>query len=690
MRNLRLLYRILLISSCLTPGSTRPATAADGASPLDRIGADVAEAQREFAAGHWPEATALAESVLERLDAGNTAAFPLRGHVLRLLALCHQAPHGDAVMAYDAAISAGMRDADVLYGKGESLRLLDREAEAIECFDASLGLRPDQPDVLRARGLARMAMHENDEAIADFARAAVIAPRDPRHLITLAVMQRRMGDIEESRQTLSHAIALAEATGDHRRRGEALAALRRWPEAFEALDTAIARDPQDLEAVSLRSAALAARHDGNAALADARAIVGRDPRNASHWLRVGDIERDQLHDTAAALRAYDRGLGMAPRHVGLLVARGRLASERNDYVAAISDFVTAAAENPRSPAIYEARAAMHVRRREFVQAVAVFDLLAEMVPRDPGILRRRAGVWHALKKSQTAVADCDRAIALLPPRDHAGRGELHREAKRWPESIAAYTAAIAADPGNARLLHDRAWVYNEIEEFTKAAADCRAGLEIDPEDPDLAKEHAYACKGLGEDDVAIESFTKMLECRPAGDASLYSYRGQAWMQKKEYATAASDFQCALAREPLNPSYWDWLGAAHRERGDFDAALRCFDEAVRIDPDMTSGHVNRGWVLRQKGCFADAVAAYGRVVVIDPDFADGFHSRGECHERLGNLDGAEADYAEAARLEPDEPTHRAALERVRAVIAALQVASHNPSRTRGPRHCLASG
>jgi tetratricopeptide (TPR) repeat protein len=651
-----------------------PEAAVGPVASIAQLRVEVAAAWKEHVSGHWPDAISKARRILARLAPDDPASHALRGDLLRLLAEEHQTDQSAAVAAYDDALSVGPRSADLLAGKGQSLHQLDRAAEAIACFDESLSLRPDHADILRLRGLAFMALHENDKAMADLARAAQRDPCNPRPRIALAAMQRRMGDVSAAEASLEEAVAIAAAQGDDLRRGEALAALRRTTAALEALDAAVTQDPLNLEAIALRSATYADAHDAKASLADAREIARRDPDNAGHWLRIGDILGNKMHDTDAALEAFDRGLRMAPKDVELLVARGRLSFSQNRYDDATVDFCLAAEVNPHALGIHAARAAMSMRRRDFHQAVAVYDRLLAIVPRDPLTLRNRSAARRDLGDEQGALADCDAALALLPPGNQSVRGSIEREAKRWPESILAYSAAIAADPGNARLLHDRAWVYNEIEQFKKAADDCRAGLALDPDDDDLREELAFACKGLGDHDAAIAQFTKLLERNSQGDPGLYRYRGESLMAKQDHAAARADFERARDLEPLNPHHWDWLGASHREADEFDAALDCFDRAAALDPGRAHFHRNRGDVLRRMQRYGEAVAAYGRAIQIDPTRADDFYWRGICRKNLHDLLGAEADLTTAAALDPNDFAIADALERVRIAVARLRVAA----------------
>jgi len=84
----------------------------------------------------------------------------------------------------------------------------------------------------------------------------------------------------------------------------------------------------------------------------------------------------------------------------------------------------------------------------------------------------------------------------------------------------------------------------------------------------------------------------------------------------------------------------------------EEALKCYEEAIRLKPDLTRAHFNRGNILLDKGDAAGALAAYKQVVKFKPDSAATHYNIGNAHLRLENAREAVAACRQAIALKPD--------------------------------------
>ena len=86
--------------------------------------------------------------------------------------------------------------------------------------------------------------------------------------------------------------------------------------------------------------------------------------------------------------------------------------------------------------------------------------------------------------------------------------------------------------------------------------------------------------------------------------------------------------------------------------DPDEKLRCYAEAIRLDPDFAAAYGNRGNVLRVRGDIEGALEHYGEVIRINPGDGLAYYNRGAALYEIGDLDDALDDFNEAIRLAPD--------------------------------------
>jgi tetratricopeptide (TPR) repeat protein len=93
------------------------------------------------------------------------------------------------------------------------------------------------------------------------------------------------------------------------------------------------------------------------------------------------------------------------------------------------------------------------------------------------------------------------------------------------------------------------------------------------------------------------------------------------------------------------------GKAAYERGDFDTAIACLTEAIRLDPTPASVYSDRGGTYATKGDYDKAIADYTEAIRHDPTFTEAYNNRGMVYQIKREFDKAIADYTEAIRLDP---------------------------------------
>ncbi len=96
----------------------------------------------------------------------------------------------------------------------------------------------------------------------------------------------------------------------------------------------------------------------------------------------------------------------------------------------------------------------------------------------------------------------------------------------------------------------------------------------------------------------------------------------------------------LQKRPTSAKAHNNLGHAYYHQGDFNAAIRHFEQAARLEPGMPQPHFNLGLALQDAGRSGEAIKAYTEAVRILPDFA-------QAHALLGVLLVKEGRTQEAA-------------------------------------------
>ncbi len=106
---------------------------------------------------------------------------------------------------------------------------------------------------------------------------------------------------------------------------------------------------------------------------------------------------------------------------------------------------------------------------------------------------------------------------------------------------------------------------------------------------------------------------------------------------------------------LRPDFADAfyrLGSVLEELLQFDEAVSCYRNAIRIKSDFAAAHCSLGDSLRQVGKVEEGLASYRRAVEIRPDFAEAHNNIGTVLRDLGRLEESAAAFRRALELRPE--------------------------------------
>lgn len=87
------------------------------------------------------------------------------------------------------------------------------------------------------------------------------------------------------------------------------------------------------------------------------------------------------------------------------------------------------------------------------------------------------------------------------------------------------------------------------------------------------------------------------------------------------------------------------------QGKLKEAIAEFDEAIRLDPNLSGAYNNRGIVYARLGQFKRAIQDYDEALRLNPQDAVAYYNRGTAYEKLGQFKHAIRDLEEAIRLNP---------------------------------------
>jgi tetratricopeptide (TPR) repeat protein len=129
-------------------------------------------------------------------------------------------------------------------------------------------------------------------------------------------------------------------------------------------------------------------------------------------------------------------------------------------------------------------------------------------------------------------------------------------------------------------------------------------------------------------------------------------RGWCYANLYRETDAIRDYDVALALNPQLKYIVLDRGVALHRLGQFDRAQADYNRALELDPSLRDAYRNRSLILDHLGRWDEAVSDMSEVIRCDPDNPQWYASRGDYYLDGGKLDSALASFESALRLDPE--------------------------------------
>jgi tetratricopeptide (TPR) repeat protein len=126
-------------------------------------------------------------------------------------------------------------------------------------------------------------------------------------------------------------------------------------------------------------------------------------------------------------------------------------------------------------------------------------------------------------------------------------------------------------------------------------------------------------------------------------------QGKRAFDNNDFDVAIRCYTEVLRLDPEDAQAYWFRGASYTKKGDYDKAIADCTEAIRLDSNNALAYCFRGASYAKKRDYDKAIADSTEAIRLDPNNPLAYRLRGVCYNEKGEKGKADADFAEAKRL-----------------------------------------
>lgn len=153
---------------------------------------------------------------------------------------------------------------------------------------------------------------------------------------------------------------------------------------------------------------------------------------------------------------------------------------------------------------------------------------------------------------------------------------------------------------------------------------------------------------------ALEFYKKSLAQMPQHFITNFKMAGSL-LALEQYPAAIDFYRNALIYKPEDEASWNNLGGAYRSNKNFDNALICNGELLKLNPFSTQAYSNRGFILQNAGRSLEAIAVCRVALGFDANYSGAYNNLGLAFNDLNKMSEAQTAFRQTIQLNKEEDT-----------------------------------
>ncbi len=415
---------------------------------------------------------------------------------------------------------------------------------------------------------------------------------------------------------------------------------KRWDEAIQALERALAFDPQSEKLQLTLAKAYLHNQQIDKGGATLERLLQGFPNQAQGWQLLGEL-RSYQERYADALRAYTQALVINPANENIRLRLIAVYDQQNDLPQAIAETNTLLGLNPDSLA---GRLTLARLQRDSRQAAEAIKTYRDLLLRRPGQLQTILELGQLLEKEQQVgeAIDLYRESIKDNPELLAIYNQLARILilqERYEEALILLEQAQRQRPDDMQILTRIGLLQLSREDYLGGEETFRRALMLQPHEPRNLYSLGMALIGQQRNSEALLTLQQIPH-----DSMVYAeaalQRGYLYRQEGDLEQGVEILRQAVETGKQTVDLYYYLSAFLAETGKLAAAGMAVRQGLELYPDEPSLHYQLGIIYERMDDRAQALLEMEQVLTSEPTNADALNFIAYHYAELGeNLEQA---------------------------------------------------
>ncbi|MGK7919195.1 MAG: tetratricopeptide repeat protein [Trichodesmium sp.] len=230
--------------------------------------------------------------------------------------------------------------------------------------------------------------------------------------------------------------------------------------------------------------------------------------------------------------------------------------------------------------------------------------------------------------------------------------ETYFNQKKWQQAITVTQQIIQVKP-EAKAYKMRGNSLQALGKLQEALDSYKKALEIKPNFGEVYANIGTIFAQQKQWEQAIQNYRRAIAIKP-DFAGAYRNLAKIYTQLNQSTEAAEYLYQALRLEPGKATAEEFLftGNTLTENGQVEQAIACYQEAIKLKPQLVEASYKLGEILIQEGQSTEAVACYQRVISANPNNLEVYQKLGDTLLNQGQLELALQNYQKAQQIQPN--------------------------------------